>query len=153
MRRLALCAALASLVALTGCGGGEEDDTAAPQPSASLSASASAVATASPSAAPAATPTRTLFGSIGTTDDPDAFVIDLTDASGQKVTTLPAGQYEIQVKDPSKIHNFHLQGKGVDESTTVPEVTETSFTVTLTAGTYEYVCDPHPSMVGEITVT
>lgn len=153
MRRLALCAALASLVALTGCGGDEDDTAAAPQPSASLSASASAAATASPSAAPAVTPTRTLIGSIGTEDDPDAFVIDLTDASGQKVTTLPAGQYEIQVKDPSKIHNFHLEGNGVDESTTVPEVTETSFTVTLTAGTYEYVCDPHPNMVGELTVT
>ena len=154
MRRLALCAALASLVALTGCGGDDEDDTAsAPQPSASLAASASAAATASHSAAPAATPTRTLIGSIGTEDDPDAFVIDLTDESGQKITTLPAGQYEIQVKDPSKIHNFHLKGGSVDETTTVPEVVDTTFQVNLTPGTYTYICDPHPRMVGEITVT
>ena len=39
------------------------------------------------------------------------------------------------------------------ESTTVEEVVDTTFEVTLEAGEYEYVCDPHPPMTGSFTVT
>ena len=150
MRRLALSAALASLVALTGCGGDDAaEDTAAAAPT----SQAPAASTPSSSAPGSGGGSTTLTGTVGTEADADAFVITLTDASGQKVTSLPAGDYEIQVKDLSKIHNFHLTGGGVDETTTVPEVTDTTFDVTLTAGSYTFKCDPHPRMVGEFTVT
>lgn len=150
MRRPALPAALLALVLTAACGGGDEADTAAapePAPSAAAEPSASAGAGA------AGTAGQTLTGTVGTADDPDAFVITLTDDSGKEVTALPAGSYTIQVKDLSKIHNFHLEGEGVDESTTVPDVTDTTFDVELTAGTYTFVCDPHPRMVGEVQVT
>jgi plastocyanin len=45
-------------------------------------------------------------------------------------------------------------GDGVDVSTAVSGTGEKSFTVTLTPGTYTYVCDPHSSqMRGTLTVT
>lgn len=112
--------------------------------------------------APAAPPTAggggtgdgdVLIGVVGEPDNPDAFTITLTDASGEQVDTVPAGEYEIRVRDLSEIHNFHLMGEGVDESTTVPETGEVVWEVTLEPGDYTYVCDPHPSMVGDFTVT
>ena len=77
----------------------------------------------------------------------------LMDSTGAPVTTLKAGEYKIKVKDLSKIHNFNLSGAGVDEKTTVPEVTDVTWTVTFTAGTYTFKCDPHPPMTGSFTVT
>ena len=90
---------------------------------------------------------------VGTEDDPDAFEITLTDASGEEVTELPAGDYSIVVNDLSEIHNFHLEGEDVDEATTVPETGETTWDVTLTAGDYTAICDPHPGMKLEFSVT
>jgi plastocyanin len=77
------------------------------------------------------------------------------DDAGAPVTTLKAGTYQVKIKDTSKIHNFHLSGPGgIDLETTVPEVTETTWPVTLTAGTYTFECDPHPqTMKKTFTVT
>jgi hypothetical protein len=94
-----------------------------------------------------------LTGVVGEPDNPDAFTITLSDASGEPVDTVPAGEYEVRVRDLSEIHNFHLTGEGVDESTTVAETGEMVWEVTLEPGDYTYICDPHPSMVGEFTVT
>src|SRR5437762_6019804 len=46
----------------------------------------------------------------------DAFVISLRDASGNAVTQLAPGTYDIAVSDRSEEHNFHLKGPGVDMS-------------------------------------
>ena len=43
------------------------------------------------------------------------------------------------------MHNFHLSGTGVDESTEVGEVETETWDVTFEAGTYQFVCDPHAS--------
>lgn len=94
-----------------------------------------------------------LSGTVGSKDKPDAFVITLTDSSGKPVVTLPAGKYTIDVQDLSKIHNFHLIGGAVDQTTSVPEVTSKAFEVTLTAGSYTFKCDPHSRMTGTFTVT
>jgi len=91
-----------------------------------------------------------LTGALGAND---AFTITFTDEAGKPVTTLPAGSYQVSIKDTSKIHNFHLSGPGVDETTTVPEVKDVTWTVVLKAGTYTYICDPHPNMKGTFTVT
>ena len=55
--------------------------------------------------------------------------------------------------DLSAMHNFHLLGGAVDEKTAVPEVTDTTFDVTLTPGEYTFKCDPHAKMTGTFTVT
>jgi len=94
---------------------------------------------------------KTLTGELGAKD---AFTITLKDDAGAPVTTLPAGTYKVMVKDTSKIHNFHLTGEGVEEKTEVGELLDTEWTVTLAAGTYTYLCDPHPStMKKTFTVT
>ena len=112
---------------------------------------ASGAASAAASGAPGGT--KVLIGTLGDPGKPDAYTIGLTDSSGAAVTTLPAGNYQIKVSDKSKIHNYHFLGESVDETTTVPGLDETTFDVKLTAGTYKYICDPHPRMVGSLTVT
>ena len=91
----------------------------------------------------------TLNASVG-----PGFDISLTGPDGQAVTTLTAGTYTIEVNDQSDIHNFHLTGAGVDETTEVSETGTTSWDVTLESGTYKFVCDPHASqMNGSFEVT
>ncbi len=105
-----------------------------------------ALAAAGPAAAQ--TGSTTLQAVVG----PDP-TITLT-RDGEPVTSLEAGTYTIEVDDRSENHNFHLTGAGVDETTTVPEVTTTTWTVELIEGTYTFVCDPHAqNMRGSFTVT
>jgi plastocyanin len=89
-----------------------------------------------------------LFGTVG-----PEFTISLADAQGNLVTKLDPGAYEIQVKDLSDFHNFHLQGPGVNETTGVEFMGEVTWTVTFTDGKYTFLCDVHPSsMRGAFTV-
>ena len=75
------------------------------------------------------------------------FTITLRKTSGAKVTTLRHGVYKIMISDKSSIHNFHLKGPGVNKATGVAASGSATWTVTLRAGTYTYVCDPHvPAM-------
>ena len=155
MRTSRFVAAVAVAVLSTACGGGGD---AAQTPLAGGSSSAAPEAGATPqvsaSAGGTAAGAQVLTGTVGKQGEPDAFVISLTDSSGQKVTTLPAGQYQIQVDDPSDIHNFHLTGAGdVDESTSVEDKEQTTFSVDLQPGDYTVVCDPHPRMKQDFTVT
>ena len=151
MKHLTVAAALVLTLAAAGCS--DDADTAAPVESAAESAESALPSEAAVPSESAAGEDNQLIGTVGTEEDPDAFEISLTDSSGEPVETLPAGEYTITVNDLSEIHNFHLTGGEVDESTTVPEVTETTFTVELTAGDYEAICDPHPNMVTSFTVT
>jgi hypothetical protein len=97
-------------------------------------------------AAPADNPV--LLGSVG----PD-FVISLTDSAGNKVTHLDPGSYTVRVNDMGDIHNFHLRGPGVDQSTGVEFVGTVEWTVTFTDGNYTFQCDPHSTtMRGTFTV-
>jgi hypothetical protein len=83
----------------------------------------------------------------------DAFVIGLTDASGARVTHLDPGTYTLVVHDHSALHNFDLFGTGVSVRTDVDGIGDSTFTVTFVDGTYNYVCDPHPTvMKGSFTV-
>jgi hypothetical protein len=91
-----------------------------------------------------------LTGDVGAAD---SFTITLNDSSGAKVTHLDPGTYTLVVHDHSTIHNFHLSGPGVDASTTVAEIADKTFTVTLADGTYFFDCDAHPAqMKGTFTV-
>jgi plastocyanin len=83
----------------------------------------------------------------------DAFAITLMDAAGGAVRHLDAGTYTLVVHDRSSFHNFRLSGPGVDVASDIEGVGDTTFTVTLTDGTYFFQCDPHSGqMRGKFTV-
>lgn len=67
--------------------------------------------------------------------------------AGKKVTSLKAGRYTFVVADKSNAHNFHLTGPGVNKLTTVAGVGTKTWTLTLKAGTYKFVCDPHKTFM------
>jgi plastocyanin len=91
---------------------------------------------------------------VATVGENDAFDIGLTDPSGQELTAVAAGTYKLLVHDLSGIHDFHLQGPGVDVATAVGFVGDRTFTVTLKPGTYNFICDPHAGrMHGSFTVS
>jgi plastocyanin len=96
----------------------------------------------------------TLTALVGTEESPDAFEISLVDEDGEEVTELEAGEYNIEVSDPTSVHNFHLSGGdgAVDEKTGPTEKIETLWVVTFEPGDYRFMCDPHPSMNGHFTV-
>jgi hypothetical protein len=73
----------------------------------------------------------------------DAFVISLRDGSGNLVTHLDPGTYDIAVSDRSELHNFHLKGPGADVATPVEQKQEVTRTLTLSEGRYAFVCDAH----------
>jgi CHRD domain/Copper binding proteins, plastocyanin/azurin family len=83
----------------------------------------------------------TLIGTVG-----PAPQITLTTADGKPVTTLVEGTYTFHISDKSANHNFHLFGPDLNQTTTVPEVTDTTWTVTLKPGGYAFVCDPHQAL-------
>ena len=142
MSRRAAAFALAGVLVLAACGGADEGGEVEVPDVAEDTADAAEDSGAT-----------VLLGGVGTPEDPDAYEIWLTDEDGEPVTELPAGDYVIQVSDPSDVHNFHLRGGTVDEKSSVPDAEDVVFELTLDAGTYTYTCDPHPSMTGTITVT
>jgi plastocyanin len=113
---------------LAGCGGSDDDDDSA------------AGTTAADTGASSGT---TLTATVG-----PGFEISMSGTDG-----LTPGDYTINVSDKSSAHNFHLTGPGVDMQTEVSEEGDTPWTVTLQAGEYRFVCDPHASsMNGSFTV-
>jgi hypothetical protein len=85
-----------------------------------------------------------LVASVG---ESDAFVISLTDASGNKFTHLDAGTYTIVVHDLSSLHSFHLTGPGVNQATDIEGTGDVTWTVTLSDGVYNFMCDAHPTLM------
>jgi plastocyanin len=90
-----------------------------------------------------------LIGTVGSTDEPDAYEINLTTEDGSKITTtLPPGEYMLETTDLSTIHNFHLGGPraAVEVATDVAGTGEkTTFVVLQEGESYSYVCDVHPT--------
>jgi|GEM_PF-641084 len=147
MRPLVFAVPVALLSLVGACG---SSSTPASGPAAAASSAPSSSSSSSSSSSGGGAAAGVLTGSVG---EGDAYVITLMDSTGAPVTSLKAGSYTVKVKDASKIHNFHLTGPGVDQKSTVPEVTEATWTVTLQAGTYTFKCDPHAKMTGSFTVT
>ena len=135
---------LAALLASAGCSSESESGTGAGTGAGAETGSGSA---------PSAEVGATLLATVGTEDDPESFEIALTTEDGATVEALAAGDYTIEVVDYAMIHNFALRGPGVEEQTSVSDVEEATFEVTLEPGEYEYICDPHPSMSGTVQVT
>ena len=68
----------------------------------------------------------------------------------------PAGPHTIEVdnQDDGVNHNVHLPDAPDSPSTELePGPNEQSLDVDLTPGSYEYLCDLHPNMVGTLTVS
>jgi hypothetical protein len=69
---------------------------------------------------------------------------------------LKAGRYTLVVADKSSIHNFEIEGPGLDRAITTVGFTGTK-TVTLRLlrrGTYKFYCKPHESLMhGSFRVT
>jgi plastocyanin len=112
---------------------------------AAVSAAAAVLALLLPGTSSAADPV--LNGVVG-----PGFTITLVDANGNTVSHLDPGAYTINVQDKASEHNFHLQGPGVDQKTSVDAVENVTWSVTFTDGTYTFVCDVHASMNGSFTV-
>ncbi len=88
-----------------------------------------------------------LVGTVG-----PEFTITLTDAAGNRQTAVDPGPYEIEVSDRSDFHTFHFRGPGVDERTEVEYTGTVTWRVTLSDGTYTFLCDVHPTaMRGTLT--
>ena len=122
-------------LALGGCGG-DDDDEAGTSATETTTATTPAVGS-------------TLSASVG-----PGFEISLTGADGAEVETLAAGTYTVEVDDQSDIHNFHLSGGSVDESTDVSGTGTETWELTLAQGAYSFVCDPHAgSMSGTFEVS
>lgn len=69
-------------------------------------------------------------------------------------TTVKAGKYKLVVNDLGTVHNFHIQGAGVDQATSVPGTGKTTWKVKLKPGVYTIQCDPHSTtMKTTLTVT
>jgi plastocyanin len=82
------------------------------------------------------------------------FKIEMQTRAGGAVRVIKAGTYRLKIEDKSSVHDFHLTGPGVNKSTTVGGMSETTWTVRLTPGKYTYYCDPHANqMRGSFRVT
>jgi hypothetical protein len=92
-----------------------------------------------------------LTGDVGASD---AFTISLHGPDGAPVKNLDPGTYTLIARDHSTLHSFHLFGPGgVDVATSIENIETKTFTVTLVAGTYTFLCDAHGApMKGTFTV-
>jgi hypothetical protein len=80
--------------------------------------------------------------------------ISLKSASGATLKTVKAGVYSITVRDRSKLHNFHLVGKGVNRKSGLAGMGTLTWKVTLSAGPLRYFSDKSPKTVkGSVKVT
>jgi len=70
-----------------------------------------------------------------------ARTISLKNAAGVRVRTLPQNTYKVAVSDTAKTQNFHLSGPGVNRKTKVAARAKTTWTVTLSPGSYVYRSD------------
>jgi plastocyanin len=135
----ALAAALAAVaLAAAGCGG--DDDEAGDDTTTITETTGTTTETDTETATPEAG--TALKGSVG-----PGFDISLTTADGESVTTLAPGSYELEIEDLSSAHNFHLSGPGVDISTDVGEEGTQTVDLTVSTGSYSFVCDPHASQM------
>ena len=95
-----------------------------------------------PAGAPSGAANPELLGTVG-----PGFSIRLSNPDGSIVTKVDPGTYDIVVRDLSEEHNFHLSGPGVDRFTSVEQTANVTWTVTFVEGRYDYVCDPHSTLM------
>ena len=90
-----------------------------------------------------------LVGTVG-----PGFTISLKH-NGKVFKTLKHGRYTFAISDKANIHNFQIEGPGVDRAiTTVSFKGAKTVTIMLRKGSYKFYCAPHESgMFGRFKVT
>jgi plastocyanin len=73
--------------------------------------------------------------------------IALKSASGATLKTVKAGTYSITVRDRSKLHNFHLVGKGVNRKSGLAGMGTSTWKLKLSAGPLRFFSDRSPKTV------
>jgi len=73
--------------------------------------------------------------------------ISLRSAGGTLLRRVKAGTYSIVVRDRSKLHNFHLVGKGVNRKSSLAATGTVTWKVKLSAGTLRFFSDRAPKTV------
>jgi hypothetical protein len=92
-----------------------------------------------------------LYGTVG-----PGFTISLKQGVRRTpIRTLKAGTYTFVVADKASIHNFQIEGPGVDRAITTVGFTGTkTVSIRLRKGRYKFYCKPHESsMFGFVRVT
>ena len=142
-RRWLLPALAALLLIAAACGDDDDDDAASPIPAqtATATATATAEATEEPTAEPTAEPTDE---SSGTTHDFDIVYFTLPDV------TVAVGDTIRWTNIDGTAHTSAARNNDWD-SGSLPDRSRFGFTFDA-AGSFEYFCTIHPSMVGTITV-
>jgi hypothetical protein len=98
---------------------------------------------------PTPTPAPKLLATVGPNN-----TISLKSASGATLKTVKAGTYTITVRDRSKLHNFHLVGKGVNRKSGLAALGTLTWKVKLSAGPLRFYSDKSPTTVkGSVKVT
>ena len=98
---------------------------------------------------PAPKPTPKLLATVG----PKA-TISLRSATGAVLKRIKAGTYSITVRDRTKLHNFHLVGKGVNRRTGKAAMGTFTWKVVLKKGMLRFFSDTSPAKVkGSLPVT
>jgi hypothetical protein len=106
------------------------------------------VGTPPPPPPPPKPATRKLLATVGPKN-----TISLKSATGATLKTVKAGAYSITVRDRSKLHNFHLVGKGVNRKSGLAAMGTLTWKVTLSAGPLRFFSDKSPKTVkGSIKV-
>ncbi|MBA3736464.1 MAG: hypothetical protein H0W90_14930 [Actinobacteria bacterium] len=100
------------------------------------------VAAAAAVTGPSQAATLKLRGTVG-----PGFTIQLKQGL-KNVTKLRPGTYLLVVSDKSQIHDFRIGGPGLNKVVTGVSFVGTKTTkVRLKRGTYNYVCDPHRTLM------
>jgi hypothetical protein len=73
--------------------------------------------------------------------------ISLKSASGAALKTVKARVYSITVRDRSKLHNFHLVGKGVNRKSGLAATGTLTWKLKLSPGTLRFFSDRSPKTV------
>jgi NitT/TauT family transport system substrate-binding protein len=72
---------------------------------------------------------------------------------GKLVSKLRSGNFTVAVSDKASKDNFHLQGAGVDRSTSVPKKQTATWILELNKGVYRYSSDGSSKRKGSFRVT
>ena len=92
---------------------------------------------------PATPPTPKLLATVGPRN-----TISLRSGSGAALNQgVKAGTYSVVVRDRSKLHNFHLVGKGVNRKSAVAGVGTTTWKLRLAKGQLRFYSDRAPKTV------
>lgn len=155
---VSMMAMVVAALALSACGSGGGSGGATSTPAQTAPTAAATAAPSAMAASPAAGATGSATGARGSTE----LTVRAVNITFDKTSlTAPAGAATITFTnaDNGVSHNFHLY-KGSDDTGTSLGMTDIKagpdtqqLKVTLTPGTYFYMCDVHPQMTGTITVT